>query len=134
MEEFVKGELLKDKGKLVGYRVFLAQQYEDQNIKINPWLDAVLINYYKWLRNPKFIIMEMVLSSIYNDITGSRFEYPVPCIAQVVIPLNGLSHKEFFDKYSEDENFLAKYSKLLEQVIELKKEDIEKFRNKVQGK
>lgn len=48
--------------------------------------------------------------------------------AQVVIKLDGLTHKEFFDKYNQDMVFLENYTECLQAVIEENKKDVEECR------
>ena len=131
MEEFIRGKLLKDKGECVGNSGVFIKHYDGQNEQVDPWLDGVLINFYKWLRNSKLIIMELQLYGIWNDMTKLAFKYPVPYTVQVVLPLNGLTHKAFFEKYSQDEKFLDKYMiDCLQPIIEENKEDIEEYRRR----
>lgn len=131
MENYIRGTLLKDKGENVGSTGVFIKHYDGQNESVDPWLDAVFINFYKWLRNSKFIIMEMQLFGVWNDVTKSSFKYPIPYTVQVVFPLDGLTHKEFFEKHSQDEKFFDKhFIDCLQPIIEENKEDIEEYRRR----
>lgn len=128
MKDFVRANLLKDKGEKVGMCAFLARQYEEQNVEIDPWLDGITINFHKWKRNSQMIILEMQLIGMMNEQTQRTYRYPIPYTAQVVIKLDGLTHKEFFDKYNQDMVFLENYTECLQSVIEENKKDVEECR------
>ena len=76
--------------------LFFARQYEEQNVEIDPWLDGITINFHKWKRNSQMIILEMQLIGMMNEQTQRTYRYPISYTAQVVIKLDGLTHKEFF--------------------------------------
>ena len=125
---FLKSEFLKDKGEKVGASAFLAKQYDTQDLEVDPWLDAVSITFYKWLKNPRFIIVEFQLVAVWNDKTKATFRYPEQYIAQFDFPLNGLTHKAFFEKYNQDLTFIEKYSKQLQVIVDENKEEIDQYR------
>ena len=128
MKETIKGKLIKDKGENVGQCGFFITQYENQDMSTDPWLDGVIVNFYKWLRDSRFIIVEMQLYGVWNDQTKATFKYPDNYITQVVFPLNGLTHKEFYEKYKNDLAFMDKNMKFLASDIEPYKDDIENYR------
>ena len=126
----IRSKIIENKGDFLGQKAYLMLQYEGQDAQKDPWLDAALFSFYKMKQNSKLIIIEMQLIGIINEGTGATFRYPVQYTAQEVMCLNSLTHKQFFDKYAQDEKFLEERYKCMRKVIEYYQKDIDMYRER----